>query len=175
MTVEEAEAYHRPQVAALAAAGADRVTALTMTHAEEAAGVVRAATRPGCPWSCLHGGDRRPPALGRRPGRGHRRRRRRSPTAPPAHGHQLRPPRPRRAALAALGDLGRPGRRSGANASRQSHAELDAATELDDGDPAELGDQVAALRRRHPHLQVLGGCCGTDARHLREIARAVTA
>ena len=38
MTVEEAAAYHRPQVEALAGAGAHRVTALTMTYVEEAAG-----------------------------------------------------------------------------------------------------------------------------------------
>ena len=55
------------------------------------------------------------------------------------------------------------------NASRLSHAELDEAEELDDGDPDELGRQMAALRAAHPHLTVLGGCCGTDARHLHRI------
>jgi S-methylmethionine-dependent homocysteine/selenocysteine methylase len=59
-----------------------------------------------------------------------------------------------------------------ANASRKSHAELNEARELDVGDPAELGAQYADLRRRLPHLNVLGGCCGTDARHVGEIARA---
>ena len=58
-----------------------------------------------------------------------------------------------------------------ANASRCSHAELDEAEELDDGDPAELGQQMAALKTRFPHLQVLGGCCGTDMRHILEIAQ----
>ena len=58
-----------------------------------------------------------------------------------------------------------------ANASRCSHAELDEAEELDDGNPAELGQQMAALKARFPHLQVLGGCCGTDMRHLSEIAQ----
>ena len=57
-----------------------------------------------------------------------------------------------------------------ANASRCSHAELDEAEELDDGDPVELGQQLAELRRRHPAMSLLGGCCGTDLRHLREIA-----
>jgi len=56
-----------------------------------------------------------------------------------------------------------------ANASRCSHAELDAAEELDDGDPEELGHQLAALRGKFPHLSILGGCCGTDFRHLEEI------
>lgn len=59
-----------------------------------------------------------------------------------------------------------------ANASRASHAELDEAEELDDGDPAELGAQYAALREDHPNLAVLGGCCGTDVRHVEAIARA---
>ena len=59
-----------------------------------------------------------------------------------------------------------------ANASRKSHAELDEATELDAGDPDELGQQYAALRRRFRHLNVLGGCCGTDHRHVEPIAIA---
>lgn len=59
-----------------------------------------------------------------------------------------------------------------ANASSCSHAELDEATELDDGDPVELGDQYAALRVRFPGITVLGGCCGTDHRHVEAIANA---
>jgi S-methylmethionine-dependent homocysteine/selenocysteine methylase len=59
-----------------------------------------------------------------------------------------------------------------ANASRKSHAELDAATELDDGDPLEFGSEYAALTARFPELTILGGCCGTDERHIEQIARA---
>ena len=59
-----------------------------------------------------------------------------------------------------------------ANASKRSHAELDTATELDDGNPAELGGQYRALRERLPHLTVVGGCCGTDHRHVEEICSA---
>jgi S-methylmethionine-dependent homocysteine/selenocysteine methylase len=59
-----------------------------------------------------------------------------------------------------------------ANASRASHAELDEAEELDDGDPLELGEQYATLVASHPQLHVLGGCCGTDVRHVAAIARA---
>ncbi|MGI9592531.1 MAG: homocysteine S-methyltransferase family protein, partial [Myxococcota bacterium] len=61
-----------------------------------------------------------------------------------------------------------------ANASRASHAELDAASELDAGDPQELGAQYQALRQRFEHLTVLGGCCGTDLRHVQAIARSCT-
>ncbi len=56
-----------------------------------------------------------------------------------------------------------------ANASRCSHAELDEAERLDDGDPVELGQQLANLRQEFPYLTVFGGCCGTDMRHLRQI------
>ena len=53
-----------------------------------------------------------------------------------------------------------------ANASRKSHAELDNSTELDAGHPRELGEQYAELLRRFPWINVLGGCCGTDHRHV---------
>jgi homocysteine S-methyltransferase len=59
-----------------------------------------------------------------------------------------------------------------ANASTMSHAELDEATTLDDGDPADLGRRYADLRRLLPALTVLGGCCGTDHRHVAAIAGA---
>ena len=62
-----------------------------------------------------------------------------------------------------------------ANASRCSHAELDEAQELDDGDPNELGMQLSQIRHRFPHIQVLGGCCGTDMRHMEQIAEVSTA
>ena len=59
-----------------------------------------------------------------------------------------------------------------ANASSKSHAELNESTELDIGDPAELGAQYAELKKRLPRLSVLGGCCGTDHRHIEQIAAA---
>ena len=62
-----------------------------------------------------------------------------------------------------------------ANASRRTHAELDASTELDDGDPEELGGQYRALRPLLPNLAVVGGCCGTDHRHVASICAALAA
>ena len=59
-----------------------------------------------------------------------------------------------------------------ANASRKSHAELDEAETLDSGDPVELGALYAQLRERLPQLELLGGCCGTDHRHIAAIAEA---
>lgn len=62
-----------------------------------------------------------------------------------------------------------------ANASTCSHAELDAATELDAGHPEQLGLDYRALQQQLPALRVYGGCCGTDMRHIREIASACLA
>jgi S-methylmethionine-dependent homocysteine/selenocysteine methylase len=59
-----------------------------------------------------------------------------------------------------------------ANAARKGHTELDAATELDDGDPYELASEYASLVARFPQLTILGGCCGTDERHIERIAEA---
>ena len=59
-----------------------------------------------------------------------------------------------------------------ANASTRSHAELDQATDLDAGDPVALGQQYADLRRKLRHVTVLGGCCGTDFRHVEQICFA---
>lgn len=59
-----------------------------------------------------------------------------------------------------------------ANSSAKSHAELNESPTLDEGNPQELGGQYKALFERHPHFRVFGGCCGTDHRHVREIAAA---
>ena len=61
-----------------------------------------------------------------------------------------------------------------ANASVRSHAELDAAPDLDAGDPVALGRQYRELRARLPQLTILGGCCGTDHRHVEQICFACT-
>ena len=59
-----------------------------------------------------------------------------------------------------------------ANASRLSHAELDEAEELDDGNPEEFGRQHRDLLHRLGHITVMGGCCGTDHRHIEAICQA---
>jgi homocysteine S-methyltransferase len=61
-----------------------------------------------------------------------------------------------------------------ANASEKSHAELDESEELDSGDPGALARQYRELQTRLPSLTVVGGCCGTDHRHVAEICTAVT-
>src|SRR5262249_20740604 len=74
--------------------------------------------------------------------------------------------------LSSLGPLNKRVRGVRANASRQSHAELDVCTSLDSGNPAELGEQYAQLFEKLPALCVVGGCCGTDHRHVEHIGRA---
>ncbi len=59
-----------------------------------------------------------------------------------------------------------------ANASKMSHAELDEAEELDAGNPDELASDYVSLREKLPNLTVVGGCCGTDHRHIDAISRA---
>jgi len=61
------------------------------------------------------------------------------------------------------------------NASRQSHAELDACEVLDDGNPQELAGQYGEIISSMPWLNVFGGCCGTDLRHVSQIATAISA
>ncbi len=59
-----------------------------------------------------------------------------------------------------------------ANASTKSHAELDESETLDSGDPVDLGRRYRELRETYPSLRILGGCCGTDDRHVAAICEA---
>jgi homocysteine S-methyltransferase len=61
-----------------------------------------------------------------------------------------------------------------ASASTRSHAELDMCTDLDAGDPSILAVQYQALRTILPRLSVVGGCCGTDHRHVEAICKALS-
>ena len=175
MTAEEAEAYHETQIAALAKAGAEVISAFTMTNAPEAIGIVRAAQKAGLPVVIsftvetdgkLPNGQALKDAIAEVDRQ----------TAEGAAHFLINCAHPDH--FTQVLDGGAWMRRLGGmvvNASRCSHAELDEAEELDAGDPAELGEQLGALHRRFPHLRVFGGCCGTDIRHMREITRNVTA
>jgi S-methylmethionine-dependent homocysteine/selenocysteine methylase len=173
MTAEESARYHRPQLEALREGGADMVSAITMTYAEEAMGIAVAARECGMPVAISFTVE----TDGRLPS-GQPLKMAVDETdaatdsfpayymincAHPEHFHS------------ALADEGAWLDRIGgirANASRKSHAELDASTELDIGDPAELGRQYRALRTHLPRLFLFGGCCGTDCRHVSAICDA---
>lgn len=173
MTAEDAERYHAPQIEAFADTAADMVAAITMTYVEEAIGIARAARDAGMPVaiSFTVETDGRLPS-GQGLGEAVEAVDAATDAAPAyymvncAHPTHFTPVLDAEAGWARrIGGM-RP------NASRMSHAELDAATELDIGDPDELGRLCAELRERLPALTVLGGCCGTDERHIESIARA---
>jgi S-methylmethionine-dependent homocysteine/selenocysteine methylase len=171
MTREEATDYHSRQAKVLADAGAEMLSALTMTNVNEAIGIVRAAQLTGLPVAIsftvetdgrLPTGDRLEDAI----------------TAVDEatdsyavyFGINCAHPTHFAATLTSGGAAIRRVKALRANASRCSHEELEAMTTLDDGNPAELGAEYRDLLARLPHLTVLGGCCGTDIRHIAAIA-----
>jgi S-methylmethionine-dependent homocysteine/selenocysteine methylase len=173
MSADESAAYHAAQIGTFADTGADLVTAITMTYADEAVGVVRAAGEAGMPVviSFTVETDGRLPS-GQRLREAIEEVDDRSDGAAayfmvncahPSHFYDVLEP-----------GSGWTDRIRGlrANASRLSHAELDQAEELDEGDPEELAHEYVALRERLPWLTVLGGCCGTDHRHIDAMSRA---
>jgi S-methylmethionine-dependent homocysteine/selenocysteine methylase len=173
MSEEESGRYHAEQVRTFAATAADLVTAITMTNIPEAIGVTRAAQAAEIPVviSFTVETDGRLPT-----GDSLREAIEQVDTATdqgPAY-YMINCAHPTHfdGALAAGESWVNRLRGLRANASRKSHIELDEAGELDDGNPAELGSQYRALRARLPQLVVLGGCCGTDQRHIAAIAAA---
>lgn len=173
LSAQQAADYHAPQVEAFAAGPADVVTALTLTDAAEAVGFVRAATAVGMPAVVSFTVE----TDGRLPDG--------TPLGDAvkavdddtegsasyfmvncAHPDHLAP------AVDPSADWWSRLRGFRANASRMSHAELDESEELDAGDVPGLARQLADLQRS-AHLTVLGGCCGTDVRHVRALAHAL--
>jgi S-methylmethionine-dependent homocysteine/selenocysteine methylase len=166
MEPDEAARYHSAQIESFADAGADVVSAYTLTGPEEAVGVVRAARRVGLPVAIsftVETDGRLPDGtpLGRAIDLVD------ADDGGPdwylvncAHPTHIAP---------GLSEEGRWRERIAGllpNASTLTHAELDAAEELDEGDPAELASAIDALRPLLPSLSIVGGCCGTDARHV---------
>jgi len=173
MSAAEAEAYHREAIDVLAGTPADMITAITMNYVEEAIGVARAAARAGLP-SCISftvETDGRLPT-GQALGDAVAQVDAETQNGPAYYMINCAHPSHFADALHPEAPWVRRVRGLRATASRKSHAELNEATELDIGDPAELAREHAALRRRHPHLNVFGGCCGTDHRHVDAIATA---
>ncbi len=161
---EEAAAYHRPQLASFAAAGADRATALTLTDPGEAIGICRAAADVGLPVGIaftvetdgrLPGGTTVGEAIAAVDA-----------DTPPAY-FLINCAHPTHVARGVDDGAWRErvhGLR--VNASTMSHEELDESETLDDGDPAQLALDIEELRGSLPALSIIGGCCGTDSRHV---------
>ena len=172
MNAEEAEQYHAFQLRALAETECTQVSALTLGYPEEAIGIVRAATAAGLPVVVgftvetdgrLPSGASIEDALAAVD----------AATDGAAQGFMINCAHPTHFADALPeGDARERIHGLRANASTRSHAELDEAEELDSGDPADLAERYVALRRDLPALEVVGGCCGTDIRHVTAICDA---
>jgi S-methylmethionine-dependent homocysteine/selenocysteine methylase len=173
MTPEEAESYHEPQIDTFAGTSADLVSALTMTYVDEAVGIVRAAEKAGIPSVIsftldtdgrLPSGQALKDAVAEVDAE----------TGAAAAYFMVNCAHPTHFEhVLADGGLERV-RGLRANASSKSHAELDEAEELDQGNPHELAEEYRNLRRAWPNLTVVGGCCGTDHRHVDEICAVWT-
>ena len=173
MSPEEAENYHAFQIGIFRDAGADLVSAFTMTNSNEALGIARAAKAAGMPCVIsftletdgrLPTGESLAQAIATVDAA--------TDEGPAYYMINCAHPTHFDHVLAAGGAWVNRLRGIRANSSRCSHAELDNSPELDMGDPIELGGQYADLRRRFPQLNVLGGCCGTDHRHVERISLA---
>ena len=173
MTEEEAEHYHSTQIQTFSHTNADMVTAITMTYFEEAVGVTRAAKLSGMPVVIsftvetdgkLPSGQSLKNAIQKVDDV--------TDYYPAYYMINCAHPTHFEDVLEANETWLQRIRGLRANASTLSHAELDNAQELDDGNPTELGRQYTVLRNTLGNLTVLGGCCGTDHRHIEEICKA---
>ena len=176
MDAAEAEAYHAGQIAAFAGTTADMVSAYTLTNINEAIGVARAAKAQGMPCAISFTVE-----TDGRLVTGKTLREAIETTDRETGGYPLyylincAHPTHFEDALAA----GEPWMKRilgvKANASTKSHAELDESDTLDAGDPIDLGRRYRALTRSFPTMRILGGCCGTDHRHVAAICEACAA
>lgn len=169
---DEAERIHAKQIGWLVDAGVDLISAVTFTHTGEAIGFVRAARLFGVPIVVsftvetdgrLPTGQSVADAIAETD----------AATDEAVLYYMVNCAHPDHFTGELIGDwVGRIGGVR-ANASRMSHAELDAAEELDEGDPEEFGMLHGAFAPNLPGLKVFGGCCGTDDRHVGCAARHV--
>jgi S-methylmethionine-dependent homocysteine/selenocysteine methylase len=174
MSPDESQNYHRRQIEVFSGSEADMITAITINYVEEAIGIARAARSAGMPSAIsftvetngkLPSGESIENAIETVDAA--------TQAAPayymincahPTHfEHELQAGTPWMSRLRGIR----------ANASTKSHAELDQAQDLDAGDPHELAGQYRSLVDGVPTLNVLGGCCGTDHRHIEEICKAI--
>jgi homocysteine S-methyltransferase len=161
----DAAAYHGAQLAAFAAAGADLATAYTITYVGEAIGIVQAARRVGVPIAVsltvetdgrLASGMRLVEAIDRVD----------DVAAPDYFLVNCAHPSHVQAALTEPGEWVQRIAGTRTNASTAGHDDLDEAVERGDGELAEFAAAQHLLMAKLPHLAIVGGCCGTDARHI---------
>lgn len=175
MSIKEACAYHARQVQTFADSEADFVSAFTMNYVEEPIGISHACELAGIPCvisltvetdAKLASGHTIEDAIDEIDMR--------TASYPAYYMINCAHPEHFEKAIAAGKDWVHRIRGLRANSSRKSHAELDASITLDEGNPVELGSQYLQLRMKMPRMTVLGGCCGTDFRHVEQICLACT-
>lgn len=176
ITAHEAQDYHATQLATLKAAGVDLVWSATFNNVPEAVGVARAADAARLPLivsftltsehilrsgvtlreaveaTDREAGARRPAAYGLNC----------------SHPVEFWPALERGDWFQRIINI-RP------NAAKMDKIALCKLGHLEEGDPVELGAMMGELAQIYPHLRIFGGCCGTGAVHLDEIARNVSA
>lgn len=173
MTAEEAEKYHSEQICIYSQTEADMVAAFTMNYVEEAIGIAKAAKSFKMPVAIsftvetdgkLPTGQTLKDAIEQVD---------RETGNYPAY-FMINCAHPTHFAdVLDDGDWVKRIRGLRANSSVKSHEELNESTELDEGNPPELGKQHRQLLDKLPNVNVFGGCCGTDHRHVEEICKAV--
>ncbi|MGJ0452310.1 MAG: homocysteine S-methyltransferase family protein [Methylocystis sp.] len=173
MSAAEAEDYHAPQIASFAQTAADMVAAYTLNYVEEAIGIARAARARAMPCSISFTVETDGKLIGGRSLRDAVETVDRETDAAPAY-YMINCAHPTHFEQALSADAPWMQRLLGvkANASTKSHAELDESETLDSGDPIDLGRRYRRLRETYPGLRILGGCCGTDDRHVAAICEA---
>ena len=174
MSGDEAQRYHAFQVEIFADTEADFISAFTMTHSDEAIGIARAAVSVGMPVVIsfttetdgrLPSGETMCEAIEKTDDQT---------TGAPAY-YMINCAHPAHFADALANNEAWVKRLRGirANSSMRSHAELDNSPDLDTGDPVDLGRRYARLRDvLGTRFNIMGGCCGTDHRHVDAIAEA---
>ena len=172
MSAAEAEQYHQEQIDSFRDTAADLVSAMTLTDPEEAIGIVRAAQNAQMPVVIsftvetdghLPNGTSLKQAISRVDAA--------TDSAPVYYMINCAHPIHFDRAMINQGDWVERIRGIRANASMMSHAELDESDTLDEGNPQDLGERFYLLKQQLPHLNILGGCCGTDHRHIEAICK----
>lgn len=173
MDASEAETYHRPQILAFADSAADMATAFTLTNINEAIGIARAARSAAMPCAISFTVETDGRLIGGATLREAIETTDRATDSYPAY-YMINCAHPTHFGQALIDGEDWVHRIRGvrANASAKSHAELDESETLDAGDPGDLGRRYRAMRQSFPEMRILGGCCGTDHRHVAAIGAA---
>ena len=173
MTSEQSEEYHSTQIGTFVDTEVDLVTAYTMAYVDEAVGIVRAAQSAKMPVvisftlgadGCLPAGPSLVDAIEQVD----------TATGGGPEYYMINCVHPIYFMETLASGDPRLKRVQGLmpNASSKSHEELEEATELDEGNPAELVEQMREIRKGMPWVNILGGCCGTDSRLAKVIYEA---